>query len=86
VRGVYHEAAEPMGSGRQDRDGLSKTWLTSTITTFSAERASFRWPPTQGDIIYLRELGRMYRITDIKFEMRTRTVLVLESLQGVPAA
>lgn len=75
-----------MGGGRMDRDGLHVTWLTSMIATFSAERAAFKWPPTQGDLLYLPEINRGFRITDISYEMATRHQLTLENLEAPPAA
>jgi hypothetical protein len=86
ICGVFHEGAKPEGMGRKNGDGLHQTWLTSTRTTFSSVRTNFKWPPTQGDVILLVAINRIFRVLDIEYEMVTRTRLVLEATESIPAA
>ncbi|MGE0699271.1 MAG: hypothetical protein AB7O57_09275 [Hyphomicrobiaceae bacterium] len=78
IDGVFHEGYKPMGDGRRNTDGLKETMIPSQVCTFSYETCALPWPATQGDEVALICTSRVFRVLDVRFEIASRTQLVLE--------
>jgi hypothetical protein len=87
VCGIYDEIERPMGGSKSPgADGLDETMISSMVSTLSVQRGACKFPPTQGDRVYIPHLGRWFAVLDVRFDMHTRTTLVLENLEAPPAA
>lgn len=86
VVGIYHENTAMVGDGigMAKKDGLHETKISATQPFVSVRLSECKWKPTQGDRVYVSELGRTFRILDIEREMHTRSRLMLEALEALP--
>jgi hypothetical protein len=84
--GIFHEYPKSAGDGRYSRDGLNETSIKSVVPSISINTLLLKWRPTQGDEVYLPELGRRFRILDVELEMHTRTRFLLENMDPNPAS
>jgi hypothetical protein len=87
--GVYHEPFQFVGDspGRATRiERFHETQAPSTHPSLSIRPATLPYALTQGDLVHLPTLGRVFRIASLHREMHTRTRLVLEDTQRIPAS
>ena len=84
--GIYDEPAQNVSIDQSRKDGLNATHISSTNPTLSVQVSRCRFLPTQGDLIDLPEIGRRFRINDIRRDIPGMSVLALEDLGRIPAA
>ena len=84
--GIFDEPAQNVSIDQSRKDGLNATHISSTNPTFAAQLSRFRFAPMQGDLIDLPEIGRRFRVHDIKRDIPGMSVLALEDLGRIPAA
>lgn len=84
--GIFDEPAQNVSIDQSRKDGLNATHISSTNPTFSVQVSRFQYLPTQGDLIELPEIGRRFRVNDIRRDIPGMSVLALEDLGRIPAA